>query len=71
VNADAELYPSLGRHARVALDHAVLHLDRASDRVDHAAKLNEAAIAGALDDPPAVRPDGRIDQIAAQASKAR
>ena len=36
MNADAELDASLGRQARVALDHAVLHFDRAANGVDHA-----------------------------------
>ena len=54
------------RHAGVALDHAVLHLDRAAHGVDDAAKLDEAAVAGALDDAPAMRGDRGIDQIAAQ-----
>ena len=51
VNADAKLDAPLGRQARVALDHAVLHLDRAAHGVDHAAELDHAAVAGALDDP--------------------
>jgi hypothetical protein len=42
VNADAELDAALGRKARVALDHPVLHLDGAADCVDHAAKLDIA-----------------------------
>src|SRR4029077_8617973 len=50
VNADAELDAALGRQAGVAFDHAGLHFDRAADGVDHAAKLDEAAVAGALDD---------------------
>ena len=41
MNADAELDAALGRQAGVALDHAVLHFDRAAHRVDHAAKLDE------------------------------
>jgi len=41
--------------------HAVLHLDRAAHRIDHAAELNEAAIAGALDDAPAMRGDRGIN----------
>ena len=40
-------------------------------RVDDAAKLDDAAIAGALDDPAVVRSDGRIDQIAAKGPKTR
>ena len=71
MNADAELDAALGRHAGVALDHAVLHLDRAAHRVDHAAELDEAAVAGALDDAPVMRGDGGIDQIAAQPPEPR
>src|SRR5271166_3696386 len=48
-------------------DQAVLHLDRAAHRVDHAAELDDAAVAGALDDAPVVGGDGRIDEIAAEA----
>ena len=50
---------------------AVLHLDRAAHRVDHAAKLDQAAVAGALDDAPVMRGDGGIDQIAAQPPEPR
>ena len=71
MNADAELDAALGRQAGVALDEAVLHLDRAAHRVDHAAELDEAAVAGALDDAPAMRVDRRIDQIAAQPPQPR
>ena len=58
MNADAELDAALGRHAGVALDEAVLHLDGAAHGVDHAAELDEAAVAGALDDAPVMRGDG-------------
>ena len=61
----------LGRQAGVALDHAVLHLDGAAHGVDHAAELDEVAVAGALDDAPMMRGDGRIDQIAAQRPQPR
>ena len=49
MNADAELDAALRWQASVALDHAVLHLDGAANGVNHAAKLDEDAIAGALD----------------------
>ena len=52
MNADAELDAPFWRRAGVALDHAVLHFDRAAHRVDYAAKLDENAVAGALDDAP-------------------
>ena len=48
VNADAEFDAALRRQAGVALDEAVLHFDRAAHGVDHAAELDENAIAGAL-----------------------
>ena len=71
MNADAELDAPLGRHAGIALDHAVLHFDRAAHGVDHAAELDEAAVAGALDDAPVMHGDGGIDQIAAQRPQPR
>ena len=52
--------------AGVALDHRVLNLDGTAHGVDHAAKFDDRAVAGALDDAPVVNGDGRIDQIAAQ-----
>ena len=50
MNANAKLDAALRRQAGVALDEAVLHFDGAAHRVDHAAKLDQAAVAGALDD---------------------
>jgi hypothetical protein len=47
MNADQELDAALGRQACVALGEAVLHFDRAAHGVDHAAELDEAAVAGA------------------------
>ena len=61
----------LGRHVVVALDESVLHLDGATHRIDHAAKLDEAAVAGTLDDAPVMRGDGGVDQIAAQPPEPR
>ena len=59
MDADAELDAALRRQAGIAFDHAVLHLDRAAHGVDHAAELDEAAVAGALDDAPVMHGDGR------------
>ena len=59
------------RHARVALRHRVLHFDRAAHRIDHAAELDDRAVAGALDHPAFVNGDGGIDQIAAQRPEPR
>ena len=71
MNADAKLDAPLRRNAGVALDHAVLHFDRAAHGVDHAAKLDDAAVAGALDDAAVMQGDGGIDQIAAQRPEPR
>ena len=41
VNADAELNSAVRRHARISFDETMLHFDRATHRVDHAAKFGE------------------------------
>ena len=66
MNADPEYDAAIGRQAGVALDHAVLHLDRATHRVDDAAKLDKDPVAGALDHTAVMGGDGGIDQVAAQ-----
>ena len=71
MDADAELDAALGRHARIALDHGVLHFDRTAHRIDHAAELDQRAVAGALDHPAVVHGDGRIDEVAAQRPQPR
>ena len=64
MDTDAKLDATFGWKAGIALDHAVLHLDGAAHGVDHAAELNDCSIAGALDHPPIVNGDYRVDQIA-------
>ena len=71
MNADTKLDALFGRQAGVALDHAGLHFDRAVHRVDHAAELDDRAVAGALDDAPAVHRDDRVDQVAAEGPQPR
>jgi hypothetical protein len=71
MNADPEFYAALRRQAGVALDKAVLHFDRAAHRVDPAAELDEAAVAGALDHATTMHGDGRIDEVAAQRPEPR
>ena len=71
MDAHAELDASLGRQVGVALDHAALHLEGATHRVDDAAKLDEAAITGPPHDAAMVRGDRGIDQIAAQPPQPR
>jgi hypothetical protein len=48
----------------ITLDHAVLELDGAAHRVDHAAEFNDASVAGALHYAPVMYGYGGIDQIA-------
>jgi hypothetical protein len=71
MGADPKFDAPLGRQAGIALGHAVLHLDRATHRVDHAAKLDKNAVPSALDDAPVMRVDGGIDQVAAQPTEPR
>ena len=71
MDADAKLDAALGRHAGVALDHAVLHFDRETHRVHYAAELHNGSIAGALDDAAMVHGDYGINQIAADRPKPR
>jgi hypothetical protein len=71
MNANAELDSLVRWDARVALDQPVLHFDGTAHRVDRAAKFDEAAVAGALDDPPVMRGDGGVDQVAPEPPKAR
>ena len=70
VNPDTEFEPPIRRHTRIALDDAVLDLDRAADRVNDAAKLYNAPVAGAFDYAAVMGRDGRVDEIAAQTPKA-
>ena len=55
----------------VAFDQAVLHLNCAAHRIHHAAKLDNAAVAGALDDAAMMRGYRGIDQVAAKTPQAR
>jgi hypothetical protein len=55
MNADAKLDALLWRQAGVALDHASLHLEGATDRVDRAPEHDDRAVAGALHNTPAMR----------------
>ena len=71
MNADAKLDALFRRQARVALDEAVLNLDGAAHRVDHAAELDDAAVAGAFDDAAMMERDGRVAQVAAQRPQPR
>ena len=59
------------RLSGATLDHGVLHFECAAHRVDDAAKLDDAAIAGALNDAAVVHGDRGVNQIAAQRAQSR
>ena len=70
MDANPKLDAVVGRQTRVALDEAMLYFDGAAHRVDHAAELDEAAVARALDDSAVMHRDGWVDQIASKRPKA-
>ena len=71
MNADAKVDAAFGRKTGIAFDEAVLHLDGAAHRVDHAAELDEASIPSSLNDALMMGVDGGIDQIAPQPPQPR
>ena len=71
MNADAKLDAAFGRQAGVALDHAGLHLERATHGVHHTAELDDRAVAGAFDDAAAMGGYCGVDEVAAEAPQAR
>jgi hypothetical protein len=71
MDANAKLDATLGWDARVALNHAVLHLDGAAHSVNDAAEFNDGSVASALDNSPIVDGNYRVDQIAPQRSQSR
>src|SRR5262245_30509837 len=67
--ADPKINSPIRWKTCITLDHTVLHFHRTADRVDHAAKLDQSPVAGALDDAPMMHCDGRINEIAPQRPK--
>jgi hypothetical protein len=64
MNSDTKIDAPLRRQTRIAFDHAILHFDRTAHCVDHAAKLNQCAVASAFHDASALNGYRRIEQIA-------
>jgi hypothetical protein len=71
MDADPKFDALVKRDLGVALDHRHLDFNGAVHCVDDAPELDDAAVAGALDDPTVVHGDGRIDQVAAQRPEPR
>jgi hypothetical protein len=61
MNADVKFDALVERDARVALDHGVLHFECAAHRIDYASELDDAAVAGPLDDAAMVHGDCGIN----------
>jgi hypothetical protein len=66
IDADAQFDAVVRLDTRVSLGHRLLHLDRATHRIDDAGKLHQRAVAGGLDDAARVLGDFRIEELAAQ-----
>jgi hypothetical protein len=61
MNADPKLDAPLWRQPGIALDHAVLHFDGATHRIDHAAELDKVAVAGPLHHAAMMHGDGGVE----------
>ena len=71
MDADPKFDALVRRDPSVALDHRPLDFNGAVHCVDDTAELDDAAVAGALDDAAVVHGDGRVDQVAAQRPEPR
>ena len=65
IDADAESDAFAVGYIGIAVDHRPLHFDRAARRIDNAREFHEHAVAGGLDDAPAVLADLGIDELTA------
>src|SRR6516225_5502444 len=61
VDANAKRYLPICGFAGVALGHPPLHVNRAANRIDYTAKLEQQAVASGLDDAATVLRDLGID----------
>jgi len=71
MHADTKLDAAIFRYAGVAPDHASLNFDRASDGVDHTAKLDDEPVAIPFDDAAVADGDCWVDEVAAQSPQPR
>ena len=71
MNANAKEDAPVHRHFGIALDHRALHFDREAHGIDDAAELDDAAVAGALDDAAMMHGNERVDQVAAERPEPR
>jgi hypothetical protein len=61
IDADSEADAPILRDGDLMSGRGELDLDRAPDRLDRAAELDQQAVAHSLDEPPAMPGSGRVD----------
>jgi len=66
IDSHPEFDAAFGQHNDVSHGHLALHLNRATHRVDDAAKLDQQAVSGGFYDPAAVLLDLGVGQLASQ-----
>ena len=71
MDADPKFDALVGRDPSVALDHRPLDFNGQVHCVDHAAKLDNASVPRALNDPAMMHGDGRVDQVASERPQPR
>ena len=69
IDAHAELEMAVFRNPGIALQHPALDFDGAARRIEHAAELDQEAVAHHLEDAPAMLGDGGIEELAAMLAK--
>src|ERR1700729_1468855 len=71
MNADAKEDAPVLRHFGITFAHRALPFNREAHRIDDAAELDDAAIAGGLDDAAMMHGDEGVDQVAAERPEPR
>jgi hypothetical protein len=62
VDADPKFDPVTQRHRRILVSHAALHFNGTAYRIHGTGKLDQHTVTSGLDDAPAMRRDGGIDE---------
>jgi hypothetical protein len=68
IDADAEFDPPIGWRVGILPNHCLLHVGRATKRIDDAGEFDQQPVTGGLDQPSAMRGDRRDDFFTADRS---